>query len=502
MRVTNMMQFNTALASIQQQQTRLLRAQEEASSGKKILRPSDDPVSTRRILGLRQELATSAQYQRQRDFLMASLGTTENALQGIETAVQRAKEIALNAANGSLNAQDREILAQEATQIFNQVVQLGNTDLDGRFLFAGHASPQPPFTAAGMYTGDSHSVQLGIDTRQNLEMDIAGSEFLASDLRPALDPTTPLASLHRGAGVGLGQIQLTDRAGNSATIDLSAATSINDVLTAISTAAGVNVTATLNATADGIVITDDNATPVRNLTVTEVGGGTVAKGLGIAADRPGAIMGAPLQPAVTSSTPLSTLYAGAGLNLSTIQITNGTATVSIDLSTALTVGDVLTAINNAGANVTASINSNGTALDVRSTDPATVAVVTDVAGGTSAADLGIQGSRDLLQTLNLLQEALAHNDPQAASNLTTHLDAGLEQLLTLLGEVGARLNRVDLVGEADADRQLTLTSTLSQLQDVDAAEAYMHLSQQSTALQAALASTARLLQPTLLDFLR
>jgi flagellar hook-associated protein 3 FlgL len=131
-----------------------------------------------------------------------------------------------------------------------------------------------------------------------------------------------------------------------------------------------------------------------------------------------------------------------------------------------------------------------------------VAVVTDVAGGTSAADLGIQGSRDLLKTLNLLQEALAHNDPQAASNLTTHLDAGLEQLLTLLGEVGARLNRVDLVGEADADRQLTLTSTLSQLQDVDAAEAYMHLSQQSTAFQAALASTARLLQPTLLDFLR
>ena len=51
-----------------------------------------------------------------------------------------------------------------------------------------------------------------------LEMDIVGSEFLASDLRPALDPTTPLASLHRGAGVALGQIQLTDRAGNAATI--------------------------------------------------------------------------------------------------------------------------------------------------------------------------------------------------------------------------------------------------------------------------------------------
>jgi flagellar hook-associated protein 3 FlgL len=191
-----------------------------------------------------------------------------------------------------------------------------------------------------------------------------------------------------------------------------------------------------------------------------------------------------------------------GLSLSTIQIANGTAAVFVDLSTALTVGDVLTTINGAGANVTANINSNGTALDVRSTNPATVAVVTDVAGGTSAADLGIQGSRDLLKTLRLLQEALAHNDPQAAGNLTTHLDAGLEQLLTQRSEVGTRLQRVDLVGEADADRQLILTATLSQLQDVDAAEAYMYLAQYSTAVQAALASTARLVQPTLLDFLR
>jgi flagellar hook-associated protein 3 FlgL len=514
MRVTNTMQFNAAVANIQQQQSRLQRTQEEASSGKKVLRPSDDPVSTRRILALRQERFASAQFQRQRDSLTASLGITENAMQGIETAVQRAKEIALNGANGSLNAQDRETLGQEVTQIFNQVVQLGNTALDGRFLFAGRASTQPPFTATGTFTGDSHAVQLSIDTRQSLDMDIVGSEFLASDLRPALDLTTPLTSLHRGTMAPLGSIQITDRAGNSATIDLSDPTSIisiNDVLTAIN-GAGLNVTAAINATEDGIVLQDSSLSPIRNLTVTEVGGGTTAKVLGIAADRPGDIIGAALQPAVTLSAPLITLYGGEGLNLSTIHIANGSVEFDVDLSTLNTlippptVGDVVNAINSgstsASANVTASINSNGTALDVRSTDPATVAVVTDVAGGTSAANLGIQGSHDLLKTLSLLQEALAHNDSQAAGNLATHLDAGFEQMLALRGEVGARMNRLELVGDADADRQLTLTSTLSQIEDVDAAEAYMHLLQQSTAFQAALASTARLVQPTLLDFLR
>jgi flagellar hook-associated protein 3 FlgL len=502
MRVTHMMQFQQALDTIQQQQARLLRAQEEASSGKKILRPSDNPVDTRRILELRQDLAAFTQLQRHRESLKASLGATENTLQGVETALMRAKEIALNGANGSVSAADREILSQEVDQLFKQVVQLGNTDLDGRFLFAGRASTQPPFTAAGTFTGDSRSTQLGIDIQQRLEADIVGSEFLASDLRPALDPTTPLSSLHRGQGVTLASIQLTDRVGNTATIDLSAATTVDDVLTAISNAPGVNITAAINTAGNGITITDDNAPPTQNLTITEVGSGTVARALGIAADRPGDIVGAPLQPAVTASTPLSALYDGEGVSLSALHIANGATEVDVDLSAALTVGDVLTAINGAGVNVTASINSNGTALEVRSNDPATVAIVTDTDGGSSAARLGIQGGHDILKALQLLQEALAQDDQSAIGKLTTHLDAGLEQLLALRGEVGARLRRLELVDESQADLQLTMTTTLSQLEDVDPAEAFVHLSQQSTAWQAALASTARLLQPTLLDFLR
>jgi flagellin-like hook-associated protein FlgL len=184
----------------------------------------------------------------------------------------RAKEITLEGASDGVSAQDRDILAQEVGQLYNHVVQLGNADLDGHFLFVGRANTQPPFTATGTFTGDSRSTQLGIDTQQRLEADIVGSEFLASDLRRALDPTTPLISLHRGQSVALGSIQLTDRVGNTATIDLSTATTVNDVLTAISTAAGVNVTASINAAGDGIAITDDNATATQNLTITEVGG--------------------------------------------------------------------------------------------------------------------------------------------------------------------------------------------------------------------------------------
>jgi flagellar hook-associated protein 3 len=502
MRVTHTIQFNQAQATIQKQQGRLLRAQEEAASGKNLLQPSDDPASTRRVLDLRQDFATLAQYKRQQDTLTASLGATENALQGIETALLRAKELAIQGGNDALSLEDHDVLAQEVEEIYTQVLRLGNETFDGRYLFAGRANTQAPFTTAGLFTGDSRSTQVRIDTQQSLETTVVGSEFLASDLRPSLSTTTPLSSLHRGQGVTLGSIQITDRVGNTATINLVAATTINDVLSTISSAAGVNVTAAINASGDGIVITDDNATPTGNLTITEVGSGTTASGLGIAAERAGAIVGAALQPAVTSSTPLSALYGGSGLTLSSIHIANGTTEVDVNLSTAVTVGDVLTAINASGANVTASLNSNGTALEVTSNDAATVAIVTDTDGGSSAADLGIQGGHDLLKSLQLLQEALQNSDRNALSNVLTHLDAGLEQLLALRGDVGARLQRLELVAETQSDLQLTITATLSQLEEVDAAQAFVHLSQQSTVLQAALASTAQLLQPTLLDFLR
>jgi flagellin-like hook-associated protein FlgL len=190
------------------------------------------------------------------------------------------------------------------------------------------------------------------------------------------------------------------------------------------------------------------------------------------------------------------------VSLSTLHIANGATEADVDLSAALTVGDVLTAVNSAGANVIAGMNSNGTALEVRSNDPSTVAIVTDEDGGSSAAQLGMQGGHDILKTLQLLQEALAQDDPSATGKLMAHVEAGLEQLLALRGEVGVRLRRLELIDDTQADQRLTMTAALSQIEDTDPVEAALHLSQQSTAFEAALASTARLLLPTLLDFLR
>jgi flagellin-like hook-associated protein FlgL len=351
------------------------------------------------------------------------------------------------------------------------------------------------------FRGDNHTITQAIGPAQTLTTNVVASQFLVTDLQPALDRSTPLASLRQGQGIQPGSIAITDRAGKTATVDLSQAVTVGDVIDAISAASGVNVTATVNNTQSGLTIVDDNAAPVRNLTIADVGNTTTARDLGLAVDRPGSIVGPPLNPQLTSTTSLNLLYGGRGVHLGAIHITNGTQEADIDLSTAHTMGDVLHAINTSAAGVQATFNTNGTALQVRSTNANTVAVVTEAGGGQSAAALGI-GGHDTFHMLSLLQEALQKNDRPALSALVTSLDEGVRGVTALRTEVGMRTNTVSAAEETQADFTLHLTSLLSETEDSDVAEVFTRLSQLNVGLQAALATSARILQSTLLDFLR
>jgi flagellar hook-associated protein 3 len=694
------MVFNTARTNIQQQYARLVQAQEEAASGKRVRRPSDDVTNTRRILSWRGTLAEIAQYKRNRGTLNTLLSTTDSALQSIGDLLNRAKQLTVQGSSDTLSVETRNIIATEVTQLFSQLVQTGNVSIGGRYLFAGRTPEQQPFeplmvtqstssgllasgtlptlgtgnltindaairatlaaddtvstsdnaasaialarvinevattgvraeasttlsltatafgtlnagdfvingqnvtgaitdtaslvaavnaanipgvyatstgannltlmagdgrnlrlqtagsvvgmnftefslsgaaldrttrgtvtlysdapiriaganpaqvgltagtfdlTIGGRFLGDSGAISLAPSAGQSIVANTVGSDLLVADLQPDLNSGTPLYSLRQGQGISAGSISITDRVGGTATINLSTAYTVGDVLTAISSAAGVNVTATLNSDGRGITITDDNATPTRNLTIQEVGAGTTASQLGILADRPGAIVGTPLQPRLTPTTPVSLLYDGQGLTLGSIHIANGTLEADVNLSSAQTIGDIIAAINGSNTNVRAQLSVNGTGITVRSTIPTTVAVVTEVNNGTTAAQLGIQGPRDVLKTLSLVQEALQQNDRLALGRLLQHLDADIRQVTDLRADVGARLNRVELVDTNQADLELTVTTVLSDAEDSDIIDAFSRLTTLSTAFEAALAASARTLNLSLLDFLR
>src|SRR4029453_14321261 len=99
MRITNTILFNTTLANIQQYNARLLRANEEASSGRRLQRPSDDPTGTRRVLDLRGRLSVLEKFKGQRIVTTSLLEGTDTALQDVETLLLSAKGLALRGVN-------------------------------------------------------------------------------------------------------------------------------------------------------------------------------------------------------------------------------------------------------------------------------------------------------------------------------------------------------------------------------------------------------------------
>jgi flagellar hook-associated protein 2 len=238
----------------------------------------------------------------------------------------------------------------------------------------------------------------GSDAAANLGLTGAatGNAIQGAPLIAGLDSVL-VQSLKGGAGIPLGTIAITNRAGDPSTVNLSGATSLSDIISDINKSSA-DVTASLNASGTGLQIVD-NSSGTGNLVISDVNS-TTAAALGIAgtfADTTPTVDGGNLQRQyVSDNTQLSTYNGGAGVALGQFQIQNSTGqTTIIDLSqgTYNTIGDVINAINSKGAGVTASINSNGNGILLTDTaGGAGKLSVLDLAGGTTAANLNIAGT--------------------------------------------------------------------------------------------------------------
>ncbi|AIY04085.1 flagellar hook-associated protein FlgL [Planococcus sp. PAMC 21323] len=107
-------------------------------------------------------------------------------------------------------------------------------------------------------------------------------------------------------------------------------------------------------------------------------------------------------------------------------------------------------------------------------------------------------SNNLFTTLNDMVNSLKSNGKVDLEKI----DAGIERLLTVSAENGGRQNRVEAVENRLLDSNLELKSMLSKLQDVDYAEAIIKLKSEESVYQASLAATSKIIQPSLMDFLR
>ena len=116
--------------------------------------------------------------------------------------------------------------------------------------------------------------------------------------------------------------------------------------------------------------------------------------------------------------------------------------------------------------------------------------------------LGNVNGRNLFESMIAISDALESNDVDALNDLIADIDGHQENSLQLRGKVGAQQNRLEMALERSKDEVLNLKTVLSESEDIDYAAAMIDYSVLMTSYQASLQISSKVIQPTILDFLR
>src|SRR5262245_21732267 len=127
MRVSTNAIYRTGIESIQRGQNELSHTQLQMSSGKRILTPSDDPNGAVQALQLRQRIAAVEQFGRNANYATTRLYQEETVLQQMGDALNRVRELTVQAGNATQTDESRRIIAGELRQIRVSLVDMANS---------------------------------------------------------------------------------------------------------------------------------------------------------------------------------------------------------------------------------------------------------------------------------------------------------------------------------------------------------------------------------------
>lgn len=150
MRVSTTQIYENATLNLNRNQTDLFRLQNQISTGRRVLSPEDDPVASAQALVTLQSQAVNKQYLENQGNAKVQLTMAETTLDGITNVVQYVRERAVQLGNGALGDQQRQAIATDLQQKFDELVALANAQNgEGLYLFSGFRGGTRPFSLSG-----------------------------------------------------------------------------------------------------------------------------------------------------------------------------------------------------------------------------------------------------------------------------------------------------------------------------------------------------------------
>lgn len=448
MRISTNQIFQSGLSAMQSAQSKLNKTGLQLATGRRILTPADDPGGATQAVQFKAAIKNTEQYQRNSDYAKPKLEYEESQIVAVSNILQRARELVVAGNNDTYNPENRKIIAGEIRQLRSDILGLANSqDANGEYLFAGTRSQRQPFV-------------VGDDGR----ISYVGAEGSGSIREVDVTSNRRIATGDTGAHVFM---NIPERSGllTEAVVKPVTTTGTLDV-TKVEVA---NLDEALDSAGESFRIRfkfpPENADPLIGRSgpveyqIVDLDGNAVkdADGKYLGGVYGSADVAGNFVPPTPPGKSTEIEFAGRRVTLTGSPATPSSLPYSDDeiLSRPITQVDIFKTLDDIA-----------TAFETPATDEAG-------------------------------RESLS----QATSMALRNLDSGLERAEEVRTSVGLRLSAIDTQTELNDERLVDLNSTLSDIQDLDYAEAISRFQLQQTVLQAAQQTYAQTSRLSLFDFL-
>jgi flagellar hook-associated protein 3 FlgL len=187
MRVANKYIYESIKYNLGNINEELNKANEIATTGKRINNISDDPVGLTQSLSIRSDLANIEQMGRNIDYGSSWLSAAESALTSVENILSDTKALCVQMASGTIGADQRSAAAETVQNNLEEIVSLANTDVAGNYIFSGTKTDTSPFQQDGTYNGDNNAFVIKISKNSTIEIGSDGEAVFGSIFSTLID---------------------------------------------------------------------------------------------------------------------------------------------------------------------------------------------------------------------------------------------------------------------------------------------------------------------------
>jgi flagellin-like hook-associated protein FlgL len=474
MRLSTNQTYRLVLDGLQTNFSRMVRSAEQAATGRRINRPSDDPTGAALTLGFERRMADIGRSVEAARDGRAVVDGAAAVLEEVSGLMAEVRALVVQGMNGTLDPQARSAIGDQVALLREQLVTLANSRQGNRYLFAGSDSAARPFDVDAngrvVYTGDGVQQKVRVGSGVSIPINVAGSELFMA----AQGMTVSLSGL---TGIALGSTANQGDGVETLTVRHDA--------TDLSSLASSGITSANGGLSDTFV-------GVGNL-VVDTAAGTVRLGDGPAVALP--VSGSP--------------------DYSDFVVANAAGgEVHLDFS-GWSGGDVAGPVTGS-----ASVSLDGVAFtsvdftetDLRLENPTTGSIVHVNTQGLERAGaelLHFSGEVSVFDVLDSIASDLSNSAAFDSEDIVKRLGLGLGELdrhhdnvLNGLGVLGSRSARLDDAATRLEALDVQVSAQLSTVRDADLSEAVLDLQRNEQILQLSQAAGTRLLQTSLLNFLQ